>query len=267
MFDLQSTVSVIDTASRGVVDAVVLPLVNSPLGVAVTPDGKHAYVTNGGSNTVSVIDTASNTVVATVPVGKEPSSVAITPDVKHAYVGNAYSGTVSVIDTATNVVVVTVPVPVGDGPSAVGIIPDIPFSAFSAKLAIDLDHKPNHDAFRLRSGFTLGSASNGLNPVAEPVILQVGTFATTIPSGSFKGTGFGPFTFEGVINGAALKVLIEPTGAKRYALRAAAQNANLTGTVDPVTVRVSIGVNSGTSVTALVTLVADDRSKAGPSTH
>jgi YVTN family beta-propeller protein len=35
-------------------------------GVAVTPDGKHAYVANFESLDVSVIDTATNTVVATV---------------------------------------------------------------------------------------------------------------------------------------------------------------------------------------------------------
>ncbi len=38
-----------------------------------------AYVTNLISNDVSVIATASNTVVATVPVGSGPWGVAITP--------------------------------------------------------------------------------------------------------------------------------------------------------------------------------------------
>ena len=38
-----------------------------------------AYVTNVFSNTVSVIDTATNTVVATIPVGILPEGVAITP--------------------------------------------------------------------------------------------------------------------------------------------------------------------------------------------
>jgi YVTN family beta-propeller protein len=52
----------------------------APFGVAVTPDGKHAYVTNFNSNTVSVIDTASETVVATVAVGTAPFGVAVTPD-------------------------------------------------------------------------------------------------------------------------------------------------------------------------------------------
>jgi YVTN family beta-propeller protein len=257
---IASMVTVVDTAGRMVAFIPFPPTLGSnPFGVAITPDGKHAYVALSYVGTVLVIDTASNMVVATVPVGNSPFGVAITPDGKHAYVANGNG--VSVIDTATNVVVATVPV----GPArAIAIIPDIPFSAFSAKLAI------HQGAFQLESGFTLGSSSNGINPPAEPVTLQIGTFGTTIPPGSFTATpgAFGMFTFAGVINGATLQVLIYPTGTKRYALVAAAQNANLTGTVNPATVRVSIGVDSGTApVTALVTLVADVRSKAGPSAH
>jgi hypothetical protein len=120
----------------------------------------------------------------------------------------------------------------------------------SIRLAAQFGKPPNQDAFELESGFTLGSASNGINPPAEPVILQIGTFATTIPPGSFTKIpgAFGMFTFAGVIDGVTLHMLIiYPTGTKRYALVAAAQNANLTGTVNPVTVRVSIGVASGTA--------------------
>jgi YVTN family beta-propeller protein len=57
------------------------------------------------------IDTADNTVAATVPVGTFPAGVAVTPDGKHAYVpttGGVGPGSVSVIDTATNTVVATV---------------------------------------------------------------------------------------------------------------------------------------------------------------
>jgi YVTN family beta-propeller protein len=101
-----------------------------------------------------VIDTASNTVVATVPVGLFTQAVAVTPDGKHAYAANASSpGTVSVIATTNNHVVATVAV--GNGPVGVGIIPDIPFSAFSAKLEIDFHGTPNESVFKLRSSFTL----------------------------------------------------------------------------------------------------------------
>jgi YVTN family beta-propeller protein len=68
-----------------------------------------------------VIDTASNNVVATIPVGQSPTAVAITPDGTHAYVTNLTDGTVSVIDTASNMVAT---IPVGAGPIGVAITPD-----------------------------------------------------------------------------------------------------------------------------------------------
>src|SRR6266849_547374 len=54
----------------------------------------HAYVANSASSSVSVIDTASKTVVATVGVGTSPTRVAITPDGTRAYVTNFNSNTV-----------------------------------------------------------------------------------------------------------------------------------------------------------------------------
>ncbi len=100
-----------------------------------------AYVTNGGSSTVSVIDTATNMVVATVPVGAIPSAAAVTPDGKHAYVANASIGStsVSVIDTATNVAVATVPF--GMQPFGVAVTPDgkhayVALNAFAGTVSV-----------------------------------------------------------------------------------------------------------------------------------
>jgi YVTN family beta-propeller protein len=59
--------------------------------------GTRAYVTNIVDDTVSVIDTATNTVVATVAVGNAPGAVAISPDGTRAYVANNQDGTVSVL--------------------------------------------------------------------------------------------------------------------------------------------------------------------------
>jgi YVTN family beta-propeller protein len=73
-----------------------------------------AYVANEGDNTVSVIDTTTNTVVGTpILVGTAPWGVAVTPDGKHAYVANLNSNNISAIDTATNTVV---GIPVGANP-------------------------------------------------------------------------------------------------------------------------------------------------------
>ena len=68
------------------------------------------YVANQYSNSVSVINTTTNTVTATIPVGAGPYGLGTTPDGSMLYVtnngGNADS--VSVINTATNTVVATV---------------------------------------------------------------------------------------------------------------------------------------------------------------
>jgi YVTN family beta-propeller protein len=45
-----------------------------------------AYVANHDSKNVSVIDTATNKVVATIPVGYFPDAIAVTPDGKRVYV-------------------------------------------------------------------------------------------------------------------------------------------------------------------------------------
>jgi YVTN family beta-propeller protein len=101
---------------------ILLGLVAIILGATSASATQFAYVTNFGSNTVSVIDQATKTVVATVPVGANPLGVALTPNGASAYVVNWSSGTVSVIATATNTVVTTIPV--GVGPAGIAITPD-----------------------------------------------------------------------------------------------------------------------------------------------
>ena len=54
--------------------------------MAVSPDGTRAYVTNGPSGSVSVINTATNHVTATIDVGRAPEEVAVSPDGTRAYV-------------------------------------------------------------------------------------------------------------------------------------------------------------------------------------
>lgn len=102
----QNTVSVIDTLTNTVVDTITVG--QSPWGIAITPDGKRAYVANT-SGTISVIDTATNTVTATITDSDGPSGVAITPDGTRAYVSNGL-GTVSVVDTSTNTILTNIPI-------------------------------------------------------------------------------------------------------------------------------------------------------------
>ncbi|HKY44653.1 MAG TPA: YncE family protein, partial [Pyrinomonadaceae bacterium] len=78
-------------------------------GAGATLAQTRAYVVNAHSDSVSVIDTATFSVIATIPVGSSPSDVAVTPNGRFVYVANFFGNSVSVISAATNTVVATIP--------------------------------------------------------------------------------------------------------------------------------------------------------------
>jgi YVTN family beta-propeller protein len=112
---LGNTVAVIDTSTNTVVNEITVGI--NPFGIIMNAAGTTVYVANAnywdGGNTssvpgsVSVIDTASGTVTATIPVGYVPSFLAISPDGGKLYVSDQFSGSVAVIDVTTNQVVGT----------------------------------------------------------------------------------------------------------------------------------------------------------------
>jgi len=81
-----------------------------------------AYITNSFDNSLSIIDTANNTVAATIlSVGLGPHGVAVSADGKRVYVANLDEQSVSVIDTTT--ATVATKIPVGLMPYGVAIDP------------------------------------------------------------------------------------------------------------------------------------------------
>jgi hypothetical protein len=97
----------------------------------------------------------------------------------------------------------------------------LPFSAFSAKLAIQSGAPPGFD---LNGSFTLGTGSNGIQPLNEPMTLQIGTSSITIPAGSFQKNAKGRFVFQGVINSVNLQAQIVPLGSKASRSRSRVQD-------------------------------------------
>jgi YVTN family beta-propeller protein len=89
---------------------------------ATPSSAQKAYVANAGANTVSVIDTTTNTVVGSaIAVGTLPVGVAVTPDGSQVYVTNVLDDTVSVIATASNTVTT---IPVGLAPFGMAMTTD-----------------------------------------------------------------------------------------------------------------------------------------------
>jgi YVTN family beta-propeller protein len=71
--------------------------------VAYTPNYPCVYVVNSAPDTVSVINSTTNTVIVpAVAVGGTPMGAAITPDNRSLYVVNNDDATVSIVDTTTN---------------------------------------------------------------------------------------------------------------------------------------------------------------------
>ncbi len=71
---------------------------------------EYAYVTNSGSNTVTVLDLVNLRQDRVLAVGEDPSGTTANPAKNEVYVVNTGSGTISVIDATRNRVVATIPV-------------------------------------------------------------------------------------------------------------------------------------------------------------
>ena len=56
-----------------------IPIGVHPVDIAITPDGRTAYVANYGSDTVTPISTRTNKAGPAIPVGQRPADIAIAP--------------------------------------------------------------------------------------------------------------------------------------------------------------------------------------------
>jgi len=104
-----TTMYVIDTLSMTVSGTISVPGV-AGTGLGFTPDGTRAYVAITGG-TVSVFNTATLALMASIPVADQPTGVVASKDGSRVYVasGASNSPALSVIDVASNTVVATFP--------------------------------------------------------------------------------------------------------------------------------------------------------------
>ena len=121
--ETDSTVRVIDLSGKAIAGN--QPTVGSdPIWAAISADGTQVYVVNRGSNNVSVIDIASQTVVATVPTGSGPAYVAVDRGLDRVYVSNRNDNTVSIYDASQTPMALMRTVSVGTSPQAIAVLPD-----------------------------------------------------------------------------------------------------------------------------------------------
>jgi 6-phosphogluconolactonase (cycloisomerase 2 family) len=125
-----------------------------------------------------------------------------------------------------------------------------PANGLTAALQVSTSRPPRFD---LKATLSL-DPSLVVNPLTQPVGLQIGDFSIIIPVGSLKffqnGLNGGAYLFQGPIDGSIFKVQIVPLGENRFEINAYGNQVDLSGLSGPVTVTVGIGGNSAsTSVT------------------
>jgi YVTN family beta-propeller protein len=174
-----------------------------PITVAVTPNSTRAYVTNSGSASVSVIDTATNTVVATIRVGNSPRGIDVAPEGSKVYVVVNGTHRVAVVDVATNTVTKSLPTGIGS-PINVEVTPRRVYVSGSHLSVIDRAVEAVIETVNLSSdpqvpGFGHGLAvSEGAPPAGNP------TIATQASASNIAGT---LFTATATVSGG-----LNPTG-------------------------------------------------------
>jgi YVTN family beta-propeller protein len=86
---------------------------------AFDPTLQRAYVMTSSTGTVTVYNTATYSVIATVKVSATPTSIALDPTTHQVYVSDLNHGVVSVINATTNTLSTTIPV--GGTPTSIAI--------------------------------------------------------------------------------------------------------------------------------------------------
>ena len=229
-----TSISVIDMGTNSVVATM---STGSSFGVAVTPNGSFAYVTNFQNGTVSVID-RTNTVVATIPGFSTPFSIAITPNGAFAYVANFGGDSVGVINTAANALVATVSLPANSNPTGVAITPD-------GSLVYVSDQGSNAvSVIRTATNSVIATVPVGANPA----------YLTVTPDGALVYVpNFGSATVSVINTATNLVVATVPVGTRPVgvAVRPDGAIAYVTNRDDNTVLAIRTATNTVLSVTSV----------------
>ena len=224
----------------------------SKLATIIVGKGPYAYITNAGSNSVSVIDTATNNIIATVPVGSSPDGVTVDLEGKKVYVANLGSNNVSVIDATTNSVTATVPV--GTHPEGVAVNPD------GTKVFVTNLDSADVSVINTTTNTVTATLDVGITPTGVAVTPDGSkVYVTNANSNNVSviNTTTNTVTATVDIGSYPMGVAINPAGTKAYVANANSNNVSVintttntvTATVDVESYPVGVAVNpSGTKV-------------------
>ena len=230
------SIVVVDVASGDIVTTIPVGNIgSSPQGVAFSPDGATAYVSNYQDNTVDVIDVASNSVVHTISSPSNSAFLAYrttstTPD------------TFNVVSTDTEA---TPPFLFGSAPNTLTIYPAPAVSITPVNTTLDVGQVVTYNAvvtggsgsFSVELTDTDGDmlATNTITPPADSALLSYWTSSTTPNAFSVRATDTGtttPFVFSSSPNTIAISTAAATLTLSSSAVdagQAVTLSANVTG--------------------------------------
>jgi YVTN family beta-propeller protein len=233
---------------------------SNPFAVAVNPVTNQVYVANQNSNSVTVIDGATNG-TTNVTVGSDPDAVAVNPVTNQVYVANEGSNSVTVIDGATNG---TTNVTVGSGPQAVAVNPvtnQVYVANASSGTVTVID-----GATKGTTNVTVGSqpVAVAVNPVTNQVyVANEGSNSVTVIDGATNGTtnvtvgidpaavAVNPVTNQVYVANANSATVTVIDGATNGTTKVNVGSVPVAVAVNPVTNQVYVANASSNSVTVI----------------
>ncbi len=118
-----STIAAINTTTHTIDTTLLIgPAAQNATGICINPAGNRIYVSEQLYNSVGVINTQDNSIIATIPVGRNPSGLCVSPDGNKIYVACPTTNNVYVIDA--NLLQVIAIIPVSLFPHGIAISPD-----------------------------------------------------------------------------------------------------------------------------------------------
>jgi YVTN family beta-propeller protein len=158
-------------------------------GTAISPDGATLVTCNSFTNNITMIDTASWTVVKTVTVGTFPTRASFSADGSEIYVSNLNADTISIVSNAGAASAVTGTALVGDGPFMTCPTPDgskLYVANYYANNigVVNLVSNVQVQTIPLPSGQSL--AGMAISPDGSSLYVTYGTAGITFGTGSYS---------------------------------------------------------------------------------
>lgn len=142
----------------------------SPAHIDFSRDGSLAYVANILSNDITLINTQTYEIIATIPVGTIPNEVEPSADDKFLYVANVTDGTVSIVDLIKKKEIKTIKT--GDGTHGLAISRDGRYLYASNRTSNDLV-KVDLKSLKVTNKVITGKTANHVSFVPESRKLYV----------------------------------------------------------------------------------------------